>query len=233
MWVLIVIVNSSLLLDALAIYLLNLFLAFLQPKFDYSLRTDILSDEIEEGLVRDADDGTAISLLQQDDEFRPFVRKLPEWNFWCVPFPCFWLHCSAVCSASASWRPIAHICPCFVLFCVNSVCSLFFPISELNKWIFYRLSAIRAIVVSLSCTFFAAFDIPVYWPILVVYFFVLFALTMRRQIQWVSSRPLFGHLFLQIWIFYFHYILHLFALCYLRLFIHWLSWCYCFTSGTW
>ena len=26
---------------------------------------------------------------------------------------------------------------------------------------------------------------PVYWPILLVYFFVLFALTMRRQIQYV------------------------------------------------
>ena len=31
------------------------------------------------------------------------------------------------------------------------------------------------------------FDVPVYWPILVVYFFVLFLLTMRRQIQYVSS----------------------------------------------
>ena len=29
------------------------------------------------------------------------------------------------------------------------------------------------------------FDVPVYWPILVVYWFVLFALTMRRQIQCV------------------------------------------------
>lgn len=29
------------------------------------------------------------------------------------------------------------------------------------------------------------FDVPVYWPILVVYWFVLFALTMRRQIQYV------------------------------------------------
>ena len=30
---------------------------------------------------------------------------------------------------------------------------------------------------------FTAFDVPVYWPILVIYFFVLFTLTMRRQIQ--------------------------------------------------
>lgn len=31
------------------------------------------------------------------------------------------------------------------------------------------------------------FDIPVYWPILLIYFFILFALTMRRQIQCVAS----------------------------------------------
>lgn len=51
----------------------------------------------------------------------------------------------------------------------------------------YRLSATRATAVSIFCTFFEAFDVPVYWPILVVYFFVLFALTMRRQIQFVHS----------------------------------------------
>lgn len=33
------------------------------------------------------------------------------------------------------------------------------------------------------CTLSEIFDVPVYWPILVVYFCVLFALTMRRQIQ--------------------------------------------------
>ena len=35
--------------DAHAIYLLNLFLAFLQPRFDPSLQEDLLADEIEEG----------------------------------------------------------------------------------------------------------------------------------------------------------------------------------------
>lgn len=48
-----------------------------------------------------------------------------------------------------------------------------------------RLSSTRATVIALFCTFSEAFDVPVYWPILVVYFFVLFALTMRRQIQYV------------------------------------------------
>ncbi|KAH9942189.1 retrieval of early ER protein Rer1 [Epithele typhae] len=109
-------------IDAHAIYLLNLFLAFLQPRFDPSLQDDLMADEIEEG-------GEATSPLpsNRDDEFRPFVRRLPEWQFW--------------------------------------------------------LSATRATVIALFCTFFEAFDVPVYWPILVVYFFVLFALTMRRQIQ--------------------------------------------------
>jgi hypothetical protein len=50
-----------------------------------------------------------------------------------------------------------------------------------------RLSATRATLVALGCTLSEIFDVPVYWPILVVYFFVLFALTMRRQIQCVFS----------------------------------------------
>ncbi|KAL9712031.1 retention in endoplasmic reticulum protein 1 [Leucoagaricus gongylophorus] len=110
-------------LDAHAIYLLNLLLAFLQPKFDPSLQEDLLADEIEGG-------GEAeVSPLpsQRDDEFRPFVRRLPEWQFW--------------------------------------------------------LSSTRATVVALLCTTSEVFDVPVYWPILVVYFLVLFTLTMRRQIQ--------------------------------------------------
>ncbi|KAJ3936987.1 MAG: retrieval of early ER protein Rer1 [Lentinula lateritia] len=108
---------------AYAIYLLNLLLAFLQPKFDPSLQEDLLADEIEEG-------GTPMTSplpSARDDEFRPFVRRLPEWQFW--------------------------------------------------------LSATRATLIAIGCTLFEMFDVPVYWPILVVYFFVLFALTMRRQIQ--------------------------------------------------
>jgi hypothetical protein len=50
-----------------------------------------------------------------------------------------------------------------------------------------RLSATRATLVALFCTVSEVFDVPVYWPILVVYFFVLFALTMRRQIQCVLT----------------------------------------------
>ncbi|KLO17680.1 retrieval of early ER protein Rer1 [Schizopora paradoxa] len=109
---------------ALGIYLLNLLLAFLQPKFDPSLEEDLNADEIEEGGTT-GESGLLPS--QNDDEFRPFVRRLPEWNFW--------------------------------------------------------LSSTRAIVIALVCSFFEAFDIPVYWPILLMYFIILFCLTMRRQIQ--------------------------------------------------
>ena len=49
-----------------------------------------------------------------------------------------------------------------------------------------RLSATRATVASIFASFFEMFDVPVYWPILVVYFFVLFLLTMRRQVQCVA-----------------------------------------------
>jgi hypothetical protein len=32
-------------------------------------------------------------------------------------------------------------------------------------------------------TFFSFFDVPVFWPILLIYFVLLFVLTMKRQIK--------------------------------------------------
>lgn len=69
-------------IDGHAIYLLNLLLAFLQPKFDPSIQDDLLADEIEEGGIP----MTSPLPNQRDDEFRPFVRRLPEWQFWYVLF---------------------------------------------------------------------------------------------------------------------------------------------------
>ncbi len=45
-----------------------------------------------------------------------------------------------------------------------------------------RYAATRAIVFSILATLFPMFDIPVFWPILLVYFIILFIITMRRQI---------------------------------------------------
>ncbi|CAG8641337.1 14714_t:CDS:2, partial [Acaulospora morrowiae] len=58
---------------ALGIYLLNLFLSFLQPKFDPSLEMDIVESNVE--------DGPSLP-TKADEEFRPFIRRLPEFKFW-------------------------------------------------------------------------------------------------------------------------------------------------------
>ncbi|KAI7864791.1 retrieval of early ER protein Rer1 [Mucor mucedo] len=99
---------------ALGIYLLNMFLAFLTPKFDPC----VTEDEEEEGPSLPT---------RNDQEFRPFIRRLPEFKFW--------------------------------------------------------YSSTKATLLAIFCSFFSFFDIPVFWPILLAYFCILFALTMRRQIQ--------------------------------------------------
>jgi hypothetical protein len=40
----------------------------------------------------------------------------------------------------------------------------------------------KSVVVAFLMTFFEIFDIPVFWPILLIYFFILFFMTMKRQI---------------------------------------------------
>jgi len=97
---------------ALGIYLLNLFLAFLQPKFDPS--NDALDNDMEDGAIGSLP-------TKQDEEFRPFIRRLPEFKFW-------------------------H-------------------------------SATRAVVISFLCSWFEVFNVPVFWPVLVMYWFMLFILT--------------------------------------------------------
>uniref|UniRef100_A0A7E4VID0 Protein RER1 n=1 Tax=Panagrellus redivivus TaxID=6233 RepID=A0A7E4VID0_PANRE len=100
---------------ALFIYYLNLFLAFLTPKIDPALNFDS-EDEDLPSLPSKA-----------NEEFRPFMRRLPEFKFW-------------------------H-------------------------------ATMKATLVAIFCTFFEVFDVPVFWPILVMYFFVLTFLTMKRQIM--------------------------------------------------
>jgi len=41
----------------------------------------------------------------------------------------------------------------------------------------------KALVVAFTLTFFSIFDVPVFWPILLLYWIVLFVLTMKRQIR--------------------------------------------------
>ncbi|KAJ9670642.1 hypothetical protein PVL29_026906 [Vitis rotundifolia] len=96
----------------LGIYILNLLIGFLSPQVD---------PEIQE-LV----DGPTLP-TRGSDEFRPFVRRLPEFKFW--------------------------------------------------------YSITKAFCIAFVMTFFSVFDVPVFWPILLFYWMVLFTLTMRRQIM--------------------------------------------------
>jgi hypothetical protein len=49
-------------------------------------------------------------------------------------------------------------------------------------------ACVRATLIAFFCSFFPAFDVPVYWPILLVYFFILFALTMKKEVtKWIRQ----------------------------------------------
>lgn len=96
----------------LGIYILQLLIAFLSPQVD---------PEIQE-----LNDGPTLP-TRGSEEFRPFVRRLPEFKFWHSLTTAF--------------------CFVFVL------------------------------------TFFSAFDVPVFWPILLFYWLILFVSTLKRQIM--------------------------------------------------
>ncbi|XP_051145529.1 protein RER1B-like [Andrographis paniculata] len=95
----------------LGIYLLNLLIGFLSPLVDPEMEPS---------------DGPMLP-TKGSDEFKPFIRRLPEFKFWYAVTKAF--------------------CIAFVL------------------------------------TFFSMFDVPVFWPILLFYWLVLFVLTMKRQIM--------------------------------------------------
>lgn len=100
---------------ALGIYHLNLFIAFLSPKIDPEIA------EYED------DAGGPELPTRANEEFRPFIRRLPEFKFW--------------------------------------------------------YSVAKSTLIATVCTFFDCFNIPVFWPILVMYFITLFGITMKRQIK--------------------------------------------------
>lgn len=166
---------------ALFIYLLNLFLAFLQPKFDPQLHDDLASQDIEEGepgLPTSASGAAAGGKMngggglmsgvfgnpglngstENEEEFRPFIRRLPEFKVsrWSTTERCGLLRASRT-------DAVAHLARSPIL----------------QFW----LSSTQAILISLCCTLTELCDVPVYWPILVMYFFILLGITMKRQIK--------------------------------------------------
>mmetsp|Transcript_179480 Transcript_179480/g.436686 ORF Transcript_179480/g.436686 Transcript_179480/m.436686 type:complete len:134 (+) Transcript_179480:262-663(+) len=109
----------------LGIYLLNLLIGFLSPPIDPDT------------------DGPMLP-TSHSEEFRPFTRRVPEFQFW------------------------------------------------------YGCS--KATTIAFGMTFFELFNVPVFWPILLFYFLVLFGLTMKRQIKhmmkhkylpWTQGKPSF------------------------------------------
>lgn len=50
----------------------------------------------------------------------------------------------------------------------------------------------KATLIAFMCTFFEIFDVPVFWPILVMYFIILTCLTMKRQIMVCFENALFS-----------------------------------------
>ncbi|RDY06951.1 Protein RER1B, partial [Mucuna pruriens] len=46
----------------------------------------------------------------------------------------------------------------------------------------FKYSFTKALCIAFVMTFFSPFDVPVFWPILLCYWLVLFVLTMRRQV---------------------------------------------------
>ena len=59
----------------------------------------------------------------------------------------------------------------------------------------------RAVLIAMTCTFFTMFNIPVFWPILVLYFIILFTITMKRQIK-VSGSDYYGIVSIYYFFFY-------------------------------
>jgi hypothetical protein len=47
----------------------------------------------------------------------------------------------------------------------------------------FWMACARGVSTAFCMTFLSVFDVPVFWPILVLYFFVLFFMTMKRQIM--------------------------------------------------
>lgn len=121
---------------ALGIYYLNLLIDFLSPKIDPDFQAS--QDDL------DPNSGPSLP-TKVNDEFRPFIRRLPEYKFWYL--------------------------------------------------------GTRATLISMFLSMFDMFDLPVFWPILLLYFFVLTFLTLRKQIQhmykhryvpWTTGKTRYG-----------------------------------------
>ena len=83
-------------------------------------------------------------------------------------------------SSSAAYVPLCSIVCASC--CYMNYILLILPVVT-SCYYLYRHSMTRASIIAILLTFFSIFNIPVFWPILVIYFIVLFTITMKRQIM--------------------------------------------------
>ena len=69
-------------------------------------------------------------------------------------------------------------CPC-IFYSIVLYSTVHRPFARRLPEFKFWLSCTKAVLISLLLSFFSIFDVPVFWPILVLYFFVLFYVTMK------------------------------------------------------
>ena len=86
---------------------------------------------------------------------------------------------------NAAW----HVVSCFVYTLISLKfkkgwnCSVEPRVSAHYTHCICRYSSMKAICIAFVMTFFSVFDVPVFWPILLLYWVLLFVLTMKRQLR--------------------------------------------------
>jgi hypothetical protein len=79
---------------------------------------------------------------------------------------------------SDEYRPFARRLPEFKFWCVSAP-----SVAPGANAFPSRYTSTKAVIIAIGMSFFRVFDVPVFWPILLLYFIVLFVITMKRQIK--------------------------------------------------
>ncbi|KAI8542114.1 hypothetical protein RHMOL_Rhmol08G0113900 [Rhododendron molle] len=135
---------------ALGIYVLNLLIAFLSPQVDPEFH--------------DLSDDPSLP-TRGSDEFRPFVRRLPEFKFCLV----VWKRISVLLYKKGEGMGMGK----------GKGKGKGKGLPGFDS----RYSMTKAFCIAFVVTFFRIFDVPVFWPILLFYWVLLFTLTMKKQIM--------------------------------------------------
>jgi hypothetical protein len=179
----------------LGIYNLNLVLGFITPQAD---------PEVEH-------DGLALP-TKSDQEFKPFVRRLPEFKFWWVQaFPSSTRVDGALerRHRRSGGRPrgvrgALPVAPAAARGGARSggrrggdlhMQDALQQLTGLSarRWGYglpppplcapARWASTRSLLIGMALTLFSVFDVPVFWPILMLYFLALFFVTMKSRVK--------------------------------------------------